>query len=317
YNHCEQTSCPAHGNKDLRCWLITETHCKGTEIIKSEVKAEFCRHCEIMENLVLVDYQPFTVSPELNGATSTSNNNKRKLLVIDDNPEVIDLIKKNIGNNYKVIGLLSGRRAVEEAKLIEPDAITLDIMMPEINGWEVLQALKNDPLTKKIPVIILSIIDEKKMGFGLGAAEYMVKPVDKNLLLQKLKNLEKIALIKKILIADEESGHGETISALLLRSGYDTFMVANTKKLSSYLKTTVPDLIILNLNIPNGECFEILQQIKDEDRLKNVPLIIITRDNLKKEELDELNGRIQATLNKSLFTPEELLTELKKTIKSI
>ncbi|MDH4318284.1 MAG: ATP-binding protein [Desulfobulbaceae bacterium] len=316
YNHCEQTSCPAHGNKDHRCWLISETHCKGTEIITGESKADFCRHCELMENLVIDDYQPQDINEDVT-PRSSSDSNKKKLLVIDDNPEVIDLIKKNIGRNYQIIGLLSGKGAVEEAKLINPDAITLDIMMPEINGWEVLQALKKDPLTKEIPVIILSIVDDKKMGFGLGAAEYMVKPLDKNVLLQKLKNLEKISFIKKILIVDEETGHCETVSTLLQHSGYDTTTVADTQHLNDYLKINSPNLIILNLNVPDGSCFDILQQIKNDEHIKNVPLIIITRDNLKKEELNELNGRIQATLNKSLLTPEELLSELKNTIKSI
>ena len=196
YTHCGQTSCPAYESDEHRCWLIPGTHCKGTAVAKFPEKAEFCKACEVIEQLVLGEHE----ASEGESRPEMRDPARKTVLVIDDNPEVIELIRKNIGSDYNVIGLLNSEEALDKAREIQPDAITLDIMMPRRNGWQVLRDLKNTPETQDIPVIILSIVDEKNIGFSLGATEYIVKPVNKKILLHKLKNLEKIE-------QDQEGAH--------------------------------------------------------------------------------------------------------------
>ena len=189
YVHCGQPSCPAYGGEENRCWLILGTHCAGMKIAAYPEKADFCKGCEIIKSLILEpeEYKPGEVGPA-RGEKVT----KKTVLAIDDNPEAIDIIRKFLEEDYRVVSFLSGEGVVEKAKEIKPLAITLDVLMPKKDGWQVLRELKNTPETRDIPVIILSIADDKRLGFSLGAAEYIVKPVEKQVLLQKLRNLEEM-----------------------------------------------------------------------------------------------------------------------------
>ncbi len=317
YMHCGQTSCPAYGSKEHRCWLISGTHCKGIAVAKCPEKAEFCKGCEIIEKLILEQNGGLEAAVDEPPADQEINQCRKTILVIDDNPDVIELIKKNIGNEYNVIGQLQGEGAVQKAMETKPAAITLDIMMPHKNGWQVLQELKNTPETRDIPVIILSIVDEKKMGFGLGAAEYLVKPVEKNILLRKLKNLEKITSIRKILIIDQDRDTASMLVRDLAGEGYDVDSAYSTKQAVDRILQAAPDLIIMNLMMPAADGIDLIEYIKTEEPVRDTPLILLTNKELSEEEVLELNGRIQATLNKGLLTEEDLIRELKNTIKRL
>ncbi len=312
YVHCGQTSCPAYGSSEHRCWLISGTHCKGMQIAACPEKVEFCKGCEIIENQVLDEYN--STRPEILAENASA---PRTVLAIDDNPEVIDIIQKSIGSDYKVVGLLSGDEAVTKAKEIHPVAITLDIMMPKKNGWQVLQELKKTPETQDIPVIILSIIDEKKLGFGLGAAEYIVKPIDKNLLLQKLKNLEKLALIKKVLVVDNEAESVERIGNVLAEAGYQITTASSNLEAVQSIKHSRPDLIVVNIIMPDTNGFDVIEYIKSDVKAKSIPLILITQKDLSEEDIEKLDGRIKAILNKGILQEKELLDELTSTLKKI
>lgn len=315
YTHCGQTSCPAYGNRETRCWLIAGVHCKGVQVTKCPEKADYCKDCEIIENLVISEH----LSREMDEASPDQKEREvtKTLLAIDDNPEVIELIRKNVGSDYNVIGLLDGEQAVAKAKEVKPTAITLDIMMPGKDGWQVLQELKRDPETEDIPVIVLSIVDEKKMGFSLGATEYIVKPINKNVLLHKLKNLQKLATIKNILIVDNESGTVDRIGTMLQEEGYAITKAYSNREAIEAIDRSKPDLIVLNLIMPDTNGFDVIEYIKSEDGIKNVPLIFITDKDLSEDDVHELQGRIQLTLNKGILSEDDLLSELKNTIKKM
>ncbi|MEA2084163.1 MAG: response regulator [Thermodesulfobacteriota bacterium] len=314
YFHCGQTSCPTYGGTDLRCWLIHGTHNKGTEIATYPNKVDFCKGCEIMERLILGEYESDDAGILTKDGEFVVETDKKTVLAIDDNPETIEIIQKYLGNDYYVLGLLSGARALEEAKKIKPIAITLDILMPKKDGWQVLQDLKKSPETQDIPVIILSIVDNKKLGFSLGAAEYIVKPIDKNVLLQKLKYLEKIAMIKKVLVVDNDPRTVELIGQVLNEAGYKTTTADNSEDAIKAIEDSRPDMIILNLIITEVKGFDLVEYIKTEEEIKNIPLIIISEKDLSKKELQDLDGRVQVILNKGILSEEELLEELKDII---
>jgi PAS domain S-box-containing protein len=319
YLHCGQSSCPAYGNKESRCWLISGTHSKGIEVVKYPKKAEFCKGCEIIENLLFEGDAPQEIEIEVaeKDNDSAGTTRKKTILAIDDNPEVIELIRKNIGSDYEVVGQLSGEGAVEMAKKIMPAAITLDIMMPKKDGWQVLQDLKKDPETEDIPVIILSIVDEKKTGINLGAAEYLVKPVNKNVLLHNLKKLEKLTQIKNILIVDNESDTVDALGGILREIGYRITVASTKKEAIEEITTSMPDLIVLNPIMPDADGVGLIEYIKREKEIKNIPIILITHKDLNEEYIEKLDGQIQAILNKGTLSAKELLEELKNTIKRI
>jgi len=317
YIHCGQTSCPAYGCNEKRCWLILGTHCKGTKVSAYPEKVDFCKGCEIIERLILESDESLDlVSPE-NGLSPDDASQKKTVLVIDDNLEVIELIRKYLEKEYHVVSLLSGKKAVDKAKELKPVAITLDIMMPKKDGWQVLQELKSTPETQDIPVIILSIVDEKKLGFSLGAAEYIVKPIEKTVLLRKLKNLERVSEIKKILVVDNDPDAVTLISAVLSEAGYEVKQAYTSDEAISSIKETMPDLIVLNLTMPEVSGIDVIEYIRStEEEARNIPLIVLTNEKrLTGEEIAKLNGRIKAIIDKESLAQADFITELRDTVK--
>lgn len=316
YVHCGQSSCPAYGSDDNRCWLIFGTHCKGTKVAAYPEKVEFCKGCEIVERLIIEEGEQ-VVSGLTDDLSPMSLTAMKTILVIDDNPEVIELIRKYIGAEYRVVGYQSGEGAVEKAKAIRPVAITLDIMMPGKNGWHVLLDLKRTPETQDIPVIILSIVDDKKMGFSLGAAEYLVKPIDRNVLIKKLKRLERVAGIQRILVADSEPRSVEAICQALEGTGYQVTSAFSQEEAVRSISRYLPDLIVFNLLMQDAKGVGLLEYIRFDERLKNIPLILLAEKNLNEAEIKDLNGRIAATLNKGVLSEKDLLAELKGIIEKM
>lgn len=312
YIHCGQPSCPAYGSKERRCWLILGTHCAGMKIAAYPEKVDFCKGCDVIKSLILEpeEYKP-TEAVSLEGVA------KKTVLAIDDNPEAIDIVRKYLGEDYRVVGILSGEGAVEKAKEIKPMAITLDIMMPKKDGWQVLRELKKTPETQDIPVIILSIVDNKRLGFSLGATEYIVKPLEKQVLLRKLKNLEKTNMIKKVLVVDNEPDTVELISNVLKEAGYQVTAAYNSKDAIKSIEDIRPDLIVLNLTMLEVSGFDVIEYLKTEEGVKDIPLIVLTHKDLTEKEIDELNGRLQGILNKGVLTEEDLSKELKGTISKV
>ncbi len=308
YVRCGQPSCPAYGSKEGRCWMIMGTHCAGMKVAAYPEKVDFCKGCELMKSVLKQSQKEYP-----GGVVTTIMPDKKIIMVIDDNPEAIDIICKYLGDDYSVVGLLGGEAAVEKAKQIKPMAITLDIMMPRKDGWQVLRELKHDPDTQDIPVIIMSIVDDQRMGFSLGAAEYIVKPVEKDVLLRKLKTLERMTKIKRILIVDDDASAVRLIGTVLEEAGYQVTTAYNSEDAVRSIENFRPDLIVLNLTMPKTG-FDVIEYIKTAQADKDIPLIVLTQKDLTEKEADDLNGRIHGILNKVVLTKEDLLQELKNTI---
>jgi len=308
YIRCGQPSCPAYGSKEGRCWLIMGTHCTGMKIAAYPEKVDFCKGCELIQSIIAKPDEKYT-SIESRGGEGT----KKIVMAIDDNLEAIDIIRKYLGDAYKVIGLLTGEGAVEKAKEIKPMAITLDIMMPKKDGWQVLRELKGDPDTQDIPVIVLSIVDDQRLGFSLGATEYIIKPVEKTVLLRKLKTLEKTTKVKRVLVVDNDPNTVRLIGNVLEEAEYQVTTAYNSEDAIKSVQDFRPDLVVLNLTMPETG-FDVIEYLKTEKGGKEIPLIVLTQKDLTEKEIDDLNGRIHGILNKVVLTKEDLLKELKDTI---
>ena len=323
YVRCGQPTCPAYGIKESRCWLVLGTHCAGMKIAAYPEKVDFCKGCELIEGLVLKageEYGPVEAEeygPVEAEAPKGEEVAKKTVLAIDDNPEGICIIRKYLGEEYRVVGLLSGEKAVEKAKEVDPLAITLDILMPRKDGWEVLRELKETPETQDIPVIILSIVDDKRLGFSLGATEYVVKPVGKQALLRKIRNLEKLGRIRRVLVVDNDPETVRLIGNVLKKVEYQVTTAYNSKDAIKSIQDFRPDLVVLNLTMPEVSGFDVIEYLKTEEGVKDIPLIVLTHKDLTEKEIDDLNDRIQAILNKGVLTEEDLLKELKDTVNRV
>ncbi|MGA7876889.1 MAG: response regulator [Desulfoferrobacter sp.] len=312
YVRCGQPSCPAYGSEESRCWLILGTHCAGLKIASYPEKVDFCKGCELIESIMLKMNEPSVSAKDSEQIPEESP--QKVVLAIDDNPDGIDIIRKYLGEEYTVIGLLSGEDAVEKAKALNPKAITLDILMPEMDGWQVLQNLKKTPETQEIPVIIVSILDDKRLGFSLGAAEYMVKPIKKNILLKQLRNLEAETPITRILVADNEVESVRRVGKILKDAKYEVLTSYNSEDAIRLIKDFRPQLVVLNLTMPQVSGLDVIEFLQTDQEAKELPLIILTSHDLTEPQMDALNGRIQAILNKGVLTEEDLVDSLKKAI---
>jgi DNA-binding response OmpR family regulator len=312
YVRCGQPNCPAYGSDESRCWLILGTHCAGMKIASYPEKVDFCRGCELIENIILhAGEEKLSAADALAMPERTS---QKIVLAIDDNPDGIDIIRKYLGEEYTVIGLLSGEDAVERAKGLRPLAITLDILMPGMDGWQVLRDLKENPETRDIPVIIVSILDDRRLGFSLGAADYMVKPVAKEVLLKRLQSLERGTRITRVLIVDNEMETVRSIGNALREANYEVLTSYNSDDAIRSIKDFKPHLVVLSLTLPQLGGFDVIEFLKTGQDVKEMPLIVLTYQDFTEQEIKELNGRIRAILNKGLLSEEDLSKGLKDAI---
>jgi CheY-like chemotaxis protein len=191
-----------------------------------------------------------------------------------------------------------------------PHAITLDIMMPHMDGWSVLRLLKNDPKLCKIPVFIVSIIDNKALGFSLGVTDYVVKPFDRKDLLEKLANCEKGAP-HKVLVVDDDPVISQLFEAAIKQAGYAVEVAFDGKEALEKMAKDKPDIIFLDLMMPQMSGFDVLEAIDKNPSLKGVRIFVMTAKNLTPRETDYLEQRVEMIVQKGARTVEEVFSILK------
>ncbi len=249
--------------------------------------------------------------------------NNKILLAIDDDPEVLSLLRDNLhGTGYAFAGALTGEEGIAMAGKLKPFAITLDIMMPHKDGWSILQHIKNDPLLRSIPVIMVSILDNKSLGFALGAADYIVKPFERKELLEKLKTAEGSLRRsypaegnqrRKVLVADDEPAMLDYLKTTLTTEGYEVETAAGGKETLAKIKEgRPPDIIFLDLLMPGITGFDVLDAVDKDPNLKNTIVIILTAKRLTQEETGYLHTRVETIIQKGSKSLQEILAVVKK-----
>jgi CheY-like chemotaxis protein/nitrogen-specific signal transduction histidine kinase len=234
------------------------------------------------------------------------------ILAIEDDPDVIKLYDRYLNKEgYRVIANTDPTTALKKAKEIKPFAILLDIMMPKKSGWEVIKELKQDPETKDIPIIISSIIEDKKYGFELGATDYLVKPIQEKELLDSLNRLASSA--KRICIIEDNPLDVRLIIRILSQEKYIFTVAENGRKGLETIRDKRPDLIILDMMLPEMDGFQFLCEVRKDPALAGIPIIIITQLDLydvRERVLREEGLNIKYLLQKGVFTEEELVNDV-------
>ena len=216
---------------------------------------------------------------------------KKLVLTIDDEIEAQEILKTYLkSEGYEVIQAYNAMEAMELAKKYRPFAITLDIMMPGKDGWDILHELKEEPQSEPIPVICISILDNREMGLSLGAFEYLVKPITKEQLMKELCRLEKRFRIYDILIVDDEPQAVELLAQYLggETNNYRVAKAFGGKEGLAAVKERRPDLIILDLMMPEIDGFEVIRHLKKSEGTKEIPIIIVSAMKLTQEEVEYL-----------------------------
>jgi PAS domain S-box-containing protein len=232
------------------------------------------------------------------------------VLVIDDDPDARELVRRFLeGEGFGVIEADGGERGLELARTHRPDAITLDVLMPGMDGWAVLTALKADPALAGIPVLMLSMLNDTNLGFALGAAEYLSKPIDRERLRQVLGKYGRNGACD-VLIVEDDGPTRELLSRLLESEGWTVATAGNGQLALEALEHRVPSLILLDLMMPVMDGCQFATELRREPRWREIPVIVLTAKDLTSEDRRMLNGDVQGVLQKGALNREELLREI-------
>ena len=236
-------------------------------------------------------------------------------LVIEDAPQAGELLRLYIESaGYRVEIARNGSDAVDMAKRLRPHVITLDLLLPVKDGWQVLKELKRHPLCKHIPVIIVSIIDEKSLGFSLGAVDYFVKPVNRDDLIQALDRVHILPRSARqkpsVLIIDDDKAATDLIQVILESEGYRVFKAFQGRDGVELATRERPDLIILDLIMPETSGFNVAYQLKQIPATRDIPIIILTSMEIDEETHEQLGSYVSGLMNKAAFTKKDLLREI-------
>jgi signal transduction histidine kinase/DNA-binding response OmpR family regulator len=237
------------------------------------------------------------------------------VLVVEDDPKTNELLCIFLNNaGYRTITAFDGEEALKKAKQYKPFAITLDVMLPKKDGWEVLKELKEDEEVKNIPVFVVSIVDNKDIGFGLGAADYLCKPVSRSELLSRLAAYRLPPRVNssrtKVLIIDDDPESIKSLSALLASEGYEVIKAYGGEEGIDNAFQYKPDLVLLDLLRPAVSGFDVIDKLKTSPETSTIPIIVITAMELTQAEKDKLNQHVSLVIKKGTYSTERFLKDI-------
>ena len=234
------------------------------------------------------------------------------VLVIDDDDDARDLLSRFLEREgYNVATAPGGEEGLRLAKEIKPAVITLDVMMPSMDGWAVLSNLKQDPELAAIPVIMLTIVEEEQMGLALGASEYLTKPIDWEKLSGILEKYNLDSGSSSVLVVEDDSATREMMRRTLEKEGWNVVEAENGRVGLERLAEAKPDLILLDLMMPEMDGFEFVSHLQADADSRSIPIVVVTAKDTTAEERQALKGHVQEVLQKGEYSRDGLLTRIR------
>ncbi len=237
---------------------------------------------------------------------------KPVLLLIDDDPMMHNLLQKHIDNtNYRLLHTYSGEEGLQLAEQQAPAAILLDIMMPDMDGWSLLSQLKSHPKLSQIPVIVLSLSEERSVGYALGATEYLTKPID-YAALRKVLNKYRVANLEEalVMVVEDDLSSRELMEKLLQNAGCSVVSAENGRIALALLQGCQPALILLDLMMPEMDGFEFVTRLREMPRYAEIPVVVLTAKEISAEERQRLEQQVNSILQKAAYSYEQLLAKV-------
>ncbi len=237
------------------------------------------------------------------------------VLVIDDDPAQRDLMRRFLSKEgFSVRSADNGEEGLRLARQLLPIAITLDVMMPDMDGWAVLEALKADASLHDIPVVMLTMVDDPERGFTLGAADYVTKPVNRRRLSRILKRHSCVTPPCPILLVDDDSVTRAAMRRMLERDGCRVTEAENGEVALALMQRDRPSLIFLDLMMPVMDGFAFAEQVRVHPEWRAIPIVVVTAADLTGEERRRLNGYVETILHKAGSSKEELLQQVRNAL---
>ncbi|MCI0456882.1 MAG: response regulator, partial [Gemmataceae bacterium] len=240
------------------------------------------------------------------------------ILVVDDEPAARDLLQRLLTREgFRVVTADRGEECLELARQLRPQAITLDVMMPGMDGWAVLSALKNDPEVAGIPVIMLTIVDDRNLGYALGASDYLTKPLDRNRLVETIKRRCGTPARRVALVAEDDPATRDLLRRTLEKDGWAVAEAANGREALDCVSRQQPALVLLDLMMPEMDGFEFLVELRQHEQWRAIPVVVITAKDLSEEDRLFLNGSlllsgcVKRILQKGSFSLDDLARQVR------
>jgi len=260
------------------------------------------------------------VQPQLvPAANGHANASGPLVLVVEDDPAAAELlIRQLVGAGYRAEVARTGVEALEKARRLQPAAITLDIILPVVDGWEVITRLKSDDITSGIPIVVVSVVDNPELGMSLGAIDYFVKPVDARLLVNRLNQFKLERTPGKdeirVLVVDDEPANRMWLAKTLEPAGFIVVPAAGGREAIELAKSTRPDFVLLDLMMPEVNGFDVVEALRADEATRDVPIMVLTASNLSEADKRLLNGRVSQILSRGSMANSDIVGLLKRVV---
>jgi adenylate cyclase len=239
------------------------------------------------------------------------------ILVIDDDATARELIADHLkAEGFSVVTAAGGVEGLKLAKDLRPTAITLDVMMPDLDGWSVLAALRQDPELAEIPVIMITIVDEHRRGIALGAAGYLTKPIDRDRLRRVIGRFRAPARSTRVLMVEDDAVQRERMLGWLEGPQWTVREAENGREALKRIQETKPDVILLDLMMPEMDGFAVVAALQKEAGWQDIPVIVITARDLDAKDRERLNSGVQSVLVKERFRPADLVERVRRLVQT-
>jgi signal transduction histidine kinase/CheY-like chemotaxis protein len=239
------------------------------------------------------------------------------ILVIDDDPTARELIAEQLtGEGFAVATAAGGLEGIRRARELKPLAITLDVMMPDLDGWSVLAALRQDPQLAEIPVIMVTILDEQRRGMALGVAGYLTKPIDRERLRAVVRRLRTPARPARVLLVDDDELQRRRLAHWLEAEQWSVDEATSGRAALARIAAAPPDVILLDLMMPEMDGFALVAALQADALGCDIPVIVITAHDLSEQDRARLNSGIETVLVKDNFKPEELVRRIRRLVQA-
>jgi CheY-like chemotaxis protein len=233
------------------------------------------------------------------------------VLVIDDDLTARELMTSYLNQQgFSVVTASTGIEGLKLARELHPVAITLDIIMPDIDGWTVIAAIKGDPALADIPVIIVSIVDEARRGVALGAVGYLTKPIERDKLLAVLAGFRVDERPTSVLVVEDDDGQREVVRSILTAQGWNVREAANGRLALEALKDGVPDVVLLDLMMPEMDGFQVVAELQANPAWRRIPVVVVTALELTPADRQRLNRGVEHIVYKNASSQEELMARV-------
>ena len=242
------------------------------------------------------------------------------VLVAEDESDTLYIMKKYLNKlGCHVIFARDGAQVLEKARRYKPIAITLDLVLPRKNGWDVLSELKTDPETRNIPVIISSVLDNQERGFCLGAFRYLVKPINETDLADTIHQIQGEARrdVKRVLVIDDNLVDSDIVARLLVENKYDVLRSMRGEEGIATARREKPDLILLDLSMPGMDGFQVMEGLRQHPETHQIPVVIYTARDLNRDEAEKVQQEAQSLFVKNPLDPVRMMAEIGRLLRKL